>query len=173
MNAKIFYLITKVLCIMILMVGMLTAGGGGEVSAQDLVVGDFTLISQQRVNRFVYEYTYLGHITNSGSDAQNVSVAITSNSPHTTILDGNLSFGDVAAGTTGTSANTITIRQDRRYPSDWSQFEIVVVHDSPNGIGDSGGVLSDLTHSPVPTSILLLGSGLVALVALRRKFRKS
>ncbi len=172
MNAKMFYLITKVLCIMTLTVGMLTAGGG-EVSAQDLVVGDYTLISEQRVDRFVYEYTYLADITNSGSDAQNVSVTLTSNSPHTTIVDGNLSFGDVAAGTTGTSTNTFTIRQDRRYPSDWSQFEIVVVHGSPNGIGDSGGVWSDLTHTPVPTTILLLGSGLVALVALRRKFRKS
>ncbi len=28
-------------------------------------------------------------------------------------------------------------------------------------------------HTPIPTTIILLGSGLVVLVALRRKFRKS
>ncbi len=107
MNAKMFYVITKVLCIMTLTLAMswpyatgfagdpnIEGGGtasGGELSAQDLVVGNDTPIN----------------------------------------------------------TDTFTIRHNRRPPP-----------------------ASPYHATPVPTTILLLGSGLVGLAALRRKFRK-
>lgn len=92
-------------------------------SDQDLTINqNYQLISRHRIGRTVYEYTYKASITNNGSDAKNVIATITSTDPHTIIVDGDLYFGDVAAGATVTSNDTFTIRQDRRYPIDWSKL---------------------------------------------------
>lgn len=83
----------------------------------DLVVGNLTLVSKQRVGRTVLNYTYQVEITNTGpDDFQNVTATVTSSFPQTTIVDGALTFGDVPAGATVTSSDTIIFRQDRRFP---------------------------------------------------------
>lgn len=83
----------------------------------DLVIGDLTLVSKQRVGRADFNYTYQVDITNNGpNDFQDVTATVSSSFPQTTIVDGNLTFGNVPAGTTVTSSDTITFRQDRRFP---------------------------------------------------------
>jgi len=94
----------------------------GIASAQDLTIGNYSLVSKTRVSRTEYNYTYQADITNTGSDVQNVTGTLTSNSPHTIVVQGAVSFGDVASGTTVTSADTFTIKQNRRYPLDWSDL---------------------------------------------------
>ena len=94
----------------------------GIASAQDLAIGNYSLISKTRVSRTEYNYVYQADIANTGSDVQNVTATLTSNSPHTTVIGETLSFGDVASGTTVTSTDTFTIKQDRRYPLDWSDL---------------------------------------------------
>lgn len=103
-------------------VGIFCAGivlfSAGTTSAQDLVIKDYTLISKKRVDRTSYDYTYQAEITNTGADVQNVIATLTINSPHTVVVEGSISFGDIPSGSTVTSSDAFTICQDRRYPFD-------------------------------------------------------
>lgn len=98
-------------------------------SAELLIDTNYQLVNSVRVGRTSYNYTYQVNITNNGTNVQNVSATVLSSSSNTIIIDGDVSFGDVAAGETVTGADTFTIRQDRRNifdPSvlDWNlEFE--------------------------------------------------
>lgn len=96
----------------------------------DLSIDNYTLVSSKRVSRVEYEYTYRADVTNDGQDAKNVMAQVTSNSPYTTIIEGNLEFGDVAAGSSVTSSDTFIIKQDRRYPFGWLALTWYIHHDS-------------------------------------------
>ena len=127
----------------------------GIVSAQmGLNIENYQLISKQRVSRTEYNYTYQADITNSGSDVQNVTATVTSNSPHTTVVDGALTFGDVGSGSTVVSSDTFTIKQDRRYPLDWAdlvwdiQFSAIPIEPVEF---DEGNDIPELTESVPPT----------------------
>lgn len=87
-------------------------------AAPDLSIKSSQLISKKRVGRTVYEYTYSATIINDGSDGNNVTAKLTTTSPHTTVIDGELSFGSVPAGAAASSIDTYIIRQNRRYPFD-------------------------------------------------------
>jgi len=113
---KNLFRIFSVLCVSVLLFL------SGVATAQDLTIGNHTLISKQRVGRTYYNYTYKADVTNSGSDVQNVTANLTSNSFHTTVVDRDLSFGDVGSGCTVTSSDTFIIQQDRRYPLDWADL---------------------------------------------------
>lgn len=102
----------------------------GTASAQDLTIGNYSLVSKTRASRTEYNYTYQADITNSGSDVQNVTATLTSNSSHTIVVAGTLSFGDVASGAAVTSSDTFTIKQNRRYPLDWSDLVWDIQHES-------------------------------------------
>lgn len=95
-------------------------------AAPELTIGNYQLISSERIGRTESEYTYKAAVTNTGSDALDVSATLNINAPGVTVLSGTLSFGDVAAGTTATSADTFTIRQDRTYSLNESQFQWTV-----------------------------------------------
>jgi RHS repeat-associated protein len=97
-----------------------------DFSAQssNLTIGNYVKLSEKRISRTVYEYTYQASITNSGPDVLNVVATAASNSPHTTIVDNNntLSFGNVPAGATVGSSDTFSFRQDRLYAFSWSNL---------------------------------------------------
>ena len=96
----------------------------------ELTIGNYTLVSSKRVSRVEYEYTYKADVTNTGTIGYtNVTAAITSNSPYTTIMEPDLSFssgGLINPDETVTSDDTFTLRHDRRYPSvcDNLSFEV-------------------------------------------------
>ena len=94
----------------------------GMLAAQDLDIGNYSLISKERVGRTAFDFTYRAQVTNSGPDVQNVTATLISNSPYTTIVDGSLTFGDLGIGETKTSIDTFTICQDRRYPFSWDNL---------------------------------------------------
>jgi hypothetical protein len=89
-----------------------------ETSDPNFTVDNLNKIDSKRVSRTDYEYTYQADITNTGTDAENVTATVSSSSPGTTIVEDNLTFGTVATGTTATSSDTFTIRQNRRVPFD-------------------------------------------------------
>jgi len=80
-----------------------------------LTVGNYTLVSSQRVSRTDFNYYYRADVTNTGQGVLTVTATAASSSPYTTVVDGSLSFGDVPAGSTAPSSDTFTIRQDRRH----------------------------------------------------------
>jgi len=88
----------------------------------NLTIGNYVKLSEKRISRTVYEYTYRASITNSGFGVLNVVATVASNTPHTTIIDNTLSFGNVPAATTLSSSDTFSIRQDRLYPFSWSNL---------------------------------------------------
>lgn len=89
-----------------------------ETSDPSFTVDNLNLVGSKRVSRTDYEYSYQADITNTGTDAENVTSTVSSSSPGTTVVEGDLTFGDVATGTTATSSDTFTIRQNRRIPLD-------------------------------------------------------
>jgi len=90
----------------------------GTASAELVIDHNYQLVSSTRVGRTAYDYTYQVNIINNGSDVQNVTATVISSSPHTTIIDGDVNFGNVAGGGIVTSADTFTLRQNRRYSFD-------------------------------------------------------
>jgi len=133
--------------IIVFFVGVLFLSAAVASAQDDLTIGNYTLISKVRVSRTEYNYTYQADVINSGSDIQNVTATLTSNSSHTTVVDGSLDFGDVASASTGMSSDTFTIRQDRRYPLNWSDLVWETQYQIPEGttgwVGSSGGTVTD------------------------------
>lgn len=85
----------------------------GTASSELIIDQNYQLISSARVGRTDFDYTYRVNITNNGTDAQNVTATVSSNSPNTSIIDGEVNFGDVVAGATVTGGDTFTLRQNR------------------------------------------------------------
>ncbi len=88
----------------------------GPLSAQQFQVASRNLVSSTRFSRTQFDYTYTVTIQNTGAAAITVTATVTSSSPDTLVIMGNLSFGDVPAGGTATSTNTMVIRQNRLLP---------------------------------------------------------
>jgi len=115
--------------------------GSAVVSAEpNLTIGSYTLVSSKRVSRVEFEYTYQAEANNTGSSAVDVSAVLTSAGNGTTIIEGNLTFGDVAIESNTISNDTFTVRQNRLFKFDraalvWEiayfsgQESIVVVFD--------------------------------------------
>ncbi|MFH2091142.1 MAG: hypothetical protein ABIJ31_02155 [Pseudomonadota bacterium] len=109
----------------LIIVGLHTAA----MAESALEYNSHTQVSKKRIDRFVYEYSFTVTITNNGQDADAVKATFSINSPYTTIIDSEVTFGNISAGTTVTSTDTYTIQQDRRYPFDtdavtWSFFSL-------------------------------------------------
>jgi len=93
----------------------------------NLTIINYSLVSEKRISRYIFEFTYTATVTNNGQDAEAVKATFSINSPYTTVIDGEVNFGNVPAGETLTSTDTYTIRHDRSYPFDtkavtWSFF---------------------------------------------------
>lgn len=84
--------------------------------SSDFTVGDYSLISRQRVDRTTYEYTFVANATNNGPEnAANVTAKLTSLASTVSVVDGSLDFGDIQAWASTTSTDTFTIRVNRLY----------------------------------------------------------
>jgi hypothetical protein len=120
----------KILIFVLFITGLIIVGlHTAAIAESALEYNSHTQVSKKRIDRFVYEYSFTVTITNNGQDADAVKATFSINSPYTTIIDSEVIFGNVSAGTTVTSTDTYTIRQDRRYPFDteavtWSFFSL-------------------------------------------------
>jgi len=140
----------------------------GTASAELVIDQNYQLVSSIRVGRTAYDYTYQVNITNNGSDVQNVTAAVSSGSLNTTIIDGDVNFGDIPAGSTVAGTDTFIIRQNRSYAFDpnsltWNiQFELAAQIIPPEGgeIQGEGGIVlivpGGATSDPIPVTITVL-----------------
>jgi hypothetical protein len=88
-------------------------------AAAQLTIGNYSLVNVERVTRTHFNYTYRAEITNSGSDdLAGASALLTSGAPNTIVVEGELIIGNVPAGSTISSTDTFTIRQNRNFPLD-------------------------------------------------------
>ena len=81
-------------------------------SAPILTVGKYRLVAIRHARGLLFDYTYKASVTNSGTTAAvNVTATIKTAPTNVTVIDGSLSFGDVAAGASVRSRDTFTIRK--------------------------------------------------------------
>ena len=86
-----------------------TAGG----SLAGLSVDALVLTAERRVSRTVFEYDYRLRVANAGGPLVGVTVALVGTGAGTQVVDGTALAGTLAAAAMATTADTITIRQDR------------------------------------------------------------
>jgi len=122
------------------------------IATAELLVGDATLQDKQRVGRILFEYTYTVEVTNTGDKLKGVKATLTSTSPYTTIIDGDIDFGNIAAGATVNSTDTYTIRQDRTAPFDPT---LLIFEFTSMPVADAGANQVDVA---VDTTVTLDGS---------------
>ena len=116
-----------------------TSPTDSSAQSSSLTIGNYVKLSEKRISRTVYEFTYRADLTNAGPALKNVAATVTSSSPYTTVVANSLNFGDVPAGATVTSSNTFIIRQDRLYPFSWSG--LTWNFQSSRSVGPDGGTL--------------------------------
>lgn len=88
------------------------------IGAEGIVIGDYALVSSQRITRTLYEYTYRANASNWSSGDATVAATLVGTAAHTTIVEGSLSFDDVAEGATEQSTDTFKIRHQRTHRFD-------------------------------------------------------
>ena len=86
-----------------------------QAGINDLAVVDYQYVSRSRVGRRHYDYTYTITVSNSAGALQNVVANAASSSPNTVIINGVVTIGDMATGSSTQSNETFTFRQNRRY----------------------------------------------------------
>jgi hypothetical protein len=96
----------------------------------DPIVSNIRFVDQTRIDRFVIEATYRVDITSSGGAFTAVTGTVSSTNPATTIIEGSLTFPDVASGATVTSTDTFVIRHDLHTPFQ-NNFIRIELHATP------------------------------------------
>ncbi len=76
------------------------------------------LVSTVRTGRTTFDFSYRVVVQNGTPALNAAAVSVTSNSPATVVVKGSANLGNLAANSTVTSADVVTIRQDRTVPFD-------------------------------------------------------
>ncbi len=82
----------------------------------NIFVTEQVLVSSTRFSRDLTDFTYRIRLTNQGGALTGARAIVRSVSANTVILDNEVVLGNVAAGTTFTSSDTFTLRQNRLVP---------------------------------------------------------
>jgi Glucodextranase, domain B/CarboxypepD_reg-like domain len=108
----------------------------------EIAAGELTLVSSERVSRTDFNYVFKLNVSNTGSNVTAVSAIVTSSSPNTTIIDGDLSFPDIAAGSAAISSDTFQFRHNRSFLFDPSalsyKFSFTEEQSNPNDKDNDG-----------------------------------
>ncbi|PVV17345.1 MAG: hypothetical protein B6D78_18935 [gamma proteobacterium symbiont of Ctena orbiculata] len=116
-------------------VALLALPFSASAAVTDLSATDQQYVSKQRAGRFYFDYTYTLSVNNAAEPMSNVVATVTSTSPYTTIMEGEVILGNLSGGDT-ISTDTFTFRQNRRQPFDPSALvwtftgDVVVVGDN-------------------------------------------
>jgi gamma-glutamyltranspeptidase/glutathione hydrolase len=94
----------------------LAAKGTEAISTASASVVAVTQLAERRVNRTVYDYDFKVTVQNGSVAQSGISAVLTAVGAGSTILDGQVLVGDLAAGASATPADTITLRVDRSLP---------------------------------------------------------
>lgn len=85
------------------------------VAASASVTG-ITQIAERRITRTVFEYDFKVSVLNGAIAQSGISARLTAVGAGTTIVDGQVAVGALAAAASATPADTITLRHDRSQP---------------------------------------------------------
>lgn len=91
------------------------AADEGPVAASAAVV-ELSTVSETRITRTVYDYVMKVKVTNGAIPQSGIVARLTAAGPGTSIVDGQVQVGDLAAGASATPDDTITLRHDRTQP---------------------------------------------------------
>ena len=89
---------------------------GASTPTTDVQVKSLIKVSETRVSRTVFDYVFRVELANSGAALTNVKGTVTTAGDGTTIIDGNVAVGNIAAGKAVTPLDTIALRHDRAKP---------------------------------------------------------
>ena len=92
----------------------LAAGKRGAAAGLPTVVS-LTKVNETRISRTVYDYVFKVTIQNGPTPKTAIIATATGAGQGTTVLDGSVLVGDIAAGATVTPSDTITLRVDRAF----------------------------------------------------------
>jgi PKD repeat protein len=127
------------------------------VWAADLTIGNYSLVSSRRVSATEFEYIFKVQVTNIGPGLRNVVGTVVSTNPATVVLEGALSFGDVASGATVSSLNAATFRHNRSQPFDVNKLVWTVsgtpaapIQSDFNFAPNGGNAPISIRFTPVP-----------------------
>jgi pectate lyase len=90
--------------------------------AVDLNVVSLTKLSETRIDRTNYDYVFAVTVQNGSQAITGAEETLTASGVGTSIIDGNVVIGDLAAGEQVTPSDTIKIRHNRSLPFDASAF---------------------------------------------------
>ena len=100
----------------------LTAHTAHADEGQGLSISGYTVVESARVGPTSYDYTVVAEATNNGPDAENVSAVLVGWPANVTVIEGELSFGDIPSGATVMSYNLFKVRLDRSTVFDGSKL---------------------------------------------------
>lgn len=106
-----------------------TADGGGDLRRQALAapaevpgvaasasITGITQVAERRITRTVYEYDFKVSVLNGAIPQSDITARLTAVGAGTTIVDGQVAVGALAAAASATPADIITLRHDRSRP---------------------------------------------------------
>lgn len=93
-----------------------SVGAVAAVNVTTLSVNKLVLKAERRITRTVFEYDYQVEIKNNGGALTGVLAQLTAVGAGTSIVDGSVSVGAIAAGATVLATDIITLRHDRSLP---------------------------------------------------------
>lgn len=122
---------------------LLIAISGGVIAAP--TVSGIDLLSEKRISRTVFEYTYRVNVLGDTVDYEQVSATLTAVGAGTTIVSATAALGSVAALTPKASSTTVAVRHDRTLP-----FDATAVRWSVTGQSklERGALLGGEANSP-------------------------
>jgi len=122
------------------------------VPTPSVTVTGVTKISETRISRSVYDYVFRLTVKNNSAQVQNgINAKLLSAGNGTTIIDGAVQVGSMNAGSTVTTTDTITLRQDRTLPF---SFNALVWEITANSTSTTPGILLPGTATDLATTAL-------------------
>lgn len=95
-----------------------TAASVVKAELSDVSVSGLEKISEVRVSRTVYDYSFRVKVHNTGVAQTNVALTVTAAGPGTSIVVPTAHVADLPANSVKTSSDTVTLRHDRSLPFD-------------------------------------------------------
>ena len=136
---------------LLLLAGASSAWGAASVTG-------INQVSATRVGRTTYNYTYTINVSNGASALANAVATVTSNAAATTIIQGTVSLGTLAANASITSTNTFTLQQNRLVQFDPTQLVWTVTGTALDVVPNVVGLSQSAAGSAFTGAGLVLGS---------------